>query len=237
MKLQNKLKLSPAIARKAYTSFQKMAYRFVDMDAEGGGQDARVIEYAFAISKLVGMHKGKVLDVGCTDSGNILPLLLTSLGWDVYGIDNREYKFQHPNFHFSHCDIRKSPFPNRFFDYVCAISTVEHIGLKGRYGVTEDELSGDREAIAEIGRIIAPDGTLLMTIPFGIKRLVRPIERVYDTAMLDNLLSGWKRREERYYVQEKGLWLLRPQEVAEHEDYLKGGRANALFELTPLPQN
>jgi ubiquinone/menaquinone biosynthesis C-methylase UbiE len=123
MKLLPKLKLSPRLAR--------IAYRFVDLDAESSSIDGRVIEYSFVISRLAAAQKGKVLDVGCTDSGNMATLMLASLGWEVYGIDNRDWKFEHANFQFTQGDIRNTPFSDEFFDYVYAISTLEHIGLKG----------------------------------------------------------------------------------------------------------
>ena len=179
------------------------------------------------------MPKGKMLDVVCTDSGNIIPFLVSSLGWDVHGIDNRLYKFQHPNFHFQRGDIREKHYTDAFFDCVCAVSSIEHIGLKGRYNVIEDDLEGDVKAVREIAKILKPNGAFILTLPFGVKRLVRPLERVYDSAAVDNLLTGWQRRDERYYVQDGGAWNPTSREAAQKEDYLKGGRAIALFVLTP----
>lgn len=114
MKLLPKLRLSPRLARMIYPKLLRMGYHFVDLDAEGSSIDSRVFEYSFVISRLVKRQSGKVLDIGCTDSGNIVPLVLALLGWEVYGIDSREWKFEHPNFHFILGDIRNTPFSDNF---------------------------------------------------------------------------------------------------------------------------
>ena len=233
MRLFPKLKLSLRLARMVYPKLMRMAYRFVDLDSESSSLDSRVVEYSFVISKLAG-RTGKVLDVGCTDGGNMAAVMLASLGWEVHGIDNREFRFEHPNFRFSQGDIRNAPFPDDFFDYVYAVSTLEHIGLKGRYGVTEEDPEGDMKAVGEIGRILRPGGHFLLTIPYGKGQSVKPLLRVYAKSRLRRLFHHWKIEEEIYYTFERGYWVTVPQQLAAEKDYLKGERALALLELTPL---
>jgi SAM-dependent methyltransferase len=115
------------------------------------------------------MRPGKVLDVGCAATRNYLPASLALLGWEVWGIDIREWKFKFPNFHFVVGDIRQTTFPDNFFDCVYAVSTLDHIGLSGRYGITKYDPQGDFKAIREIARILRNEGTLLITIPYGKK--------------------------------------------------------------------
>jgi len=128
-----KLKLSPG--------WLKFAYRFLDVEAsaEAALPDGRMIEYSFVIGKLVSLAKGRLLDVGCVARLNLVPATIASLGWEVYGIDVRQFKFRFPNFHFVLGDITKTDFPDSFFDAVSAVSTLEHIGLKGRYGISEGD--------------------------------------------------------------------------------------------------
>ena len=236
MKLLPKLKLSPRLARTAYATLQRIGYHFVDLDFESSFLDSRVIEYSFVISRLVGRQRGRALDVGCTDSGNMVPLILVSLGWEVYGIDIREFRFEHPSFHFTHGDIRNTSFADDFFDYVCAVSTLEHIGVRGRYSVIkeEPEPEGDIKAVSEIARIVRPGGTFLITIPYGKRQLVKPLQRVYDESSLQKLFPQWEIREETYCILKDGYYVTTSKEIAEQQDYLKGERALALLEFTPL---
>lgn len=62
----------------------KWLYRFVDFEAGSASMSSRIIEYTFAIKKFLPLNPGTVLDCGCTTKHNILSLLLTNLGWNVY---------------------------------------------------------------------------------------------------------------------------------------------------------
>ena len=221
-------------ARRLFPRLISIGYRFFDLEAKYHSPSGRVIEASFVISKLA-KKGGKVLDVGCTDPNNICPCLLASLGWDVYGLDIREYRFEHPRFHYVHGDIRKASFDDGFFDCVYALSSLEHIGLSGRYGVTKSDDEGDIKAAGEIARILRPGGTFLCTLPYGVGQLVKPLHRIYDRSRLEKLLHGWKIQDEMYYVLgNDGCYAIASEDVAGRKDYMKGERALALLELTPL---
>lgn len=232
MKLLPNFKISSRLARVAYPKLQMAAYRFVDMDTEGASLESRVVEYSFAITRLGKMPTGKVLDIGCTDSGNMISPMLTFMGWEVHGLDNRQLKFNHPNFLFVQGDARQVSLPKGFFDCICAISTIEHIGLKGRYGITIDDPDGDLKTMKRMTSFLAPNGIFLLTVPYGKSAVVKPMQRVYDKERLDKLLSAWHKKTETYYIFEDGHWVEAPEETAAQKDYLKGGRALALVELT-----
>lgn len=215
----------------------KFAYRFVDIEASGeiDRPVTRVIEYSFVIQKLGSAKGEKVLDIGCTSRWNLLPASLAGLGWEVYGIDIRQMKFRHPNFHFVSGDISNTGFPDSFFDAVCAISTIEHIGLSGRFGVNQDDPQGDAKAVKEVQRIIRPGGTFLVTVPYGQRAIVHPLHKVYDKAWLKDLFADWRIKNEIYYAyDEEGYWEIVPEEVAALVDNKSGEEAIALLELTPL---
>ncbi len=224
-----RLKLSPKLI--------KFAYRFVDIEASGeiDRPVTRVIEYSFAIQKLGSTQGKKVLDIGCTSRWNLLPATLVGLGWEVYGIDTRELKFRHHNFHFVGEDIRNTSFPDNFFDCICAISTIEHIGLSGRFGVTKADPQGDVKAIKEVQRIIRPSGTFLVTVPYGQRALIHPLHKVYDKVQLKELFGAWRTKQEIYYARdEEGYWEIVPEEVAALIDNKTGEEAIALLELLLL---
>lgn len=162
----------------------------------------RYIEYAFVIKNLPGMPK-KVLDVGC--SGGFFPLLLASFGHDTYGIDIRDYpilnKLKFQNFTFIKGDIRSSSFKNDYFDCITAISTIEHIGVFGRYGMDEN-FEGDLKSIEEIKRVLKPRGMLLLTFPCGKPKIIKPYMRVYGDDRLKRITKGFDIEEEEYYMQD-----------------------------------
>ena len=154
--------------------------------AEEGFSD-RTIERPFVFSNLPA--DGKVLDIGC--AGSDLPVVLACLGYEVVGIDGRPYHLSDPPFRFVQSDIRRMPFADGEFDIVTAVSTVEHIGLSGRYGSDEDS-SGDRRAMEEVGRVTRSGGTVLLTVPYGQAAVFRPWHRVYGAEQLQGITEGLK---------------------------------------------
>ena len=143
----------------------------------------RYIEYPFVLSKLPRVP-AKILDVGC--SGSMFPLLMQSLGHTVCGIDIRPYPLK--DVFVKQGDICFNDFKSETFDVVTAVSTIEHIGLKGRYGAIDS--SSDYEAISQIFRILKTGGTFLMTVPFG-KYQETKFHRIYDKITLNTILAGF----------------------------------------------
>jgi SAM-dependent methyltransferase len=177
----------------------------------------RMVEYPFVLREL-NLENGRVLDVGSTSPYNIIPLVLADQGLEVWGIDVREFKISHPNFKFIKGDIRETDFPDSYFDQIIAISTIEHIGLRGRYSSTMD-LNGDRKAILEMMRILKRGGNILITVPFGRAKIVATSHRIYDGTRLRKLFDGLKIVKAEFYVKnESGYWLLCEESKAEFTD-------------------
>ena len=74
-----------------------------------------------------------------------------------------------PGFETVVADARSLPFPDRSFDQVLLVSTLEHIGADNEvYGVEgEPDDSGRAAALRELRRILRPPGSLLVTVPLG----------------------------------------------------------------------
>lgn len=208
----------------------------VDVEAseEASPPDGRMIEYSFVIGKLASPVKGRVLDVGCTARLNFLPATLASIGWEVYGIDMRQFKFKFPNFHFVLGDITKTDFPDNFFHAVYAVSALEHIGLSGRYGVSKGDPEGDAKAVREIRRILRRGGRFLVTLPYGKEKRQTTLNRVYDEDSLEELFSDWEIKDMVFYSQDsEGFWIPVAEEKIQRMG--KDEEAIALLELT-LPK-
>lgn len=160
----------------------------------------RYIECPFVINNLP-KPPARVLDVGC--SGSFFPLLLASFGYDTYGIDVRNYpilnKLKFKNFTFINEDIRNTSFPDGYFDGITVISTLEHIGISGRYGMDED-FKGDIKAIKEMKRILKTNGVINITIPYGRYKIIKPYMKVYDELRVKELIQDFKVEKEEYYL-------------------------------------
>ena len=94
----------------------------------------RATEYGFALRQLTS-GCGQLMDIGSSDS--LFPYLLADKGFSVTCLDPIEKTSKDPRIEIIEGDIRKTNLPEEQFDVVTCISTLEHIGLPGRYGITE----------------------------------------------------------------------------------------------------
>src|SRR3989344_1134520 len=115
----------------------------------------RIIEYPEIVRLL--RPSGAVLDVGCVSSR--LPVQLASLGYEVHGLDLRDYQFSHPNFHFHKGNIFDWKAPKRF-DSVIFLSPPGDIGLGGDGGGAEQGPDGDARRIEGRGGWLGSGGKL-----------------------------------------------------------------------------
>ncbi len=193
--------------------------------------NSRIVEYPYVIERLHGLEPGRILDVGATDSGNFLAPSLVATGWEVWGIDVRPFALELAGFHSVVGDIRATPFADGFFDVAYCVSTIEHVGLSGRYGVRVEDPNGDITAAREIRRIVRAGGRMILTIPYGIGGIVKPPERIYDKARLDCLTQGWEIAHSRFHhLDGEGCWH-EVEEAAAARTRTPGGVSVALLEL------
>ena len=148
----------------------------------------RSIEVPFVVSAIttLGDNVSSVLDVGCAES--LVPFELASLGYDVTGIDLREYPVEHPNLT-THAVPLEEWETEDHFDVVVCLSSIEHFGL-GTYGEDEADERLDHAAMRILRDRVKPDGWLVMTIPYG-ETDITPVQRMYTREDIDALLGGW----------------------------------------------
>ncbi|RJP28854.1 MAG: class I SAM-dependent methyltransferase [Candidatus Omnitrophota bacterium] len=192
----------------------------------------RYIEYSFATENLPSTP-AKILDVGC--AGSFFPLLLAGFGYQTYGLDIREYaitnKISFKNFNFVKESVIKTSFQDNFFDAITAISTLEHIGISGRHGEKED-LQADKKALAEMVRILKNQGTIILTIPFGKAKIIRPYARIYDSKLVEELIKPLKIVKDAYFmIDESGDWAECSRQKAETFDATEGEYPLCLLKL------
>ena len=138
----------------------------------------RDIEWSWIISQMPS-GPGHALDFG--PGGSHLALIAAQRGFHVTAVDLEpvQWPYVHPGLRFIRGDILKLPLPRGHFDLVINCSTVEHVGLAGRYGVTENRPNGDLEAMARLRELMKPGGVMLLTIPVGRDAVFAPLCRVY----------------------------------------------------------
>lgn len=160
----------------------------------------RIVEVPFAMMALGRLRLGSsILDVGSAES--TFPLSAASLGYRVTAVEPRGLPYSHPLLETVAARFEDLPAPERPFDAVFLISTIEHVGLPA-YGVTPHGevtpgLGADRELLQRVRtKLLAPDGFVVVTTPYG-ERAVDDFERTYDDDALQALFDGWKVTERR----------------------------------------
>lgn len=145
---------------------------------------------------------GEAMDFG--NGGSFLGLAAAQRGFNVSAVDLGDitWPYEHPRLRLVRGDVLTLPFETHRFDLVLSCSTVEHVGLVGRYGVAEGKPDGDLEAMARLRSLMKPGGTMLMTVPVGQDAVFSPLCRVYGSTRLPKLLSGYKVEKEAYWMKD-----------------------------------
>jgi SAM-dependent methyltransferase len=97
--------------------------------------------------------------------------------------DYRPAAIELPNLKCDAADLCNLSFPDQSIESLSCMHTIEHIGL-GRYGDPLDP-QGDRRALAELARVVAPGGSLLVVVPTGHPRIQFNAHRIYDPQMIE----------------------------------------------------
>jgi 2-polyprenyl-3-methyl-5-hydroxy-6-metoxy-1,4-benzoquinol methylase len=126
-----------------------------------------------------------ILDFGCVE--DLLPIHLSSLGYQVTGLDFRPYPFTHKNFNFIQTDIMTwEPEPEKY-DTIISVSTIEHVGLSDYGDPRHDE--GDKIAVKKLWSSLKKSGSLIVTVPAGKPRIERGM-RIYNERKIREMIPG-----------------------------------------------
>ena len=141
---------------------------------------------------------GTTLDFG-TDVG-FLSLAAAQRQHDVVALDRMPpaLEYRHPRVTAVQADILDRPLEGRRFDQIINCSSVEHVGLAGRYGSFENP-NGDLEAMAIMRDLLDAEGRMIVTIPVGRDLVCAPLHRIYGDERLPRLLEGYSVHEAQYW--------------------------------------
>lgn len=121
---------------------------------------------AWAFEKIVKQHPSHHIDVG---SHHKFVALLSKV-LSVTMVDIRPLSLPLDSLMFKPGSILELPFEDACVESLSSLCVVEHIGL-GRYGDPLDP-QGTEKAIAQLKRVLAPEGHLYLSIPVGDQSLV-----------------------------------------------------------------
>jgi SAM-dependent methyltransferase len=174
----------------------------------------RDIEWSWVASRLPD-GPGEVLDFGA--GGSNLSLIAAQRGFNVTAIDLRviHRPYVYPRISFIQGDILKIDLPKTFFDIVINCSSVEHVGIVGRYGVTKMHDDGDLKAMERIRSFMKPEGIMILTIPVGCDAVFPPFHRVYGTKRLPILLNTYTVDKEEFWLKnDQNIWVITDKQIA-----------------------
>lgn len=174
----------------------------------------REIEYSWIFANMPN-EGGLALDLG-TGNG-YTGLVAARKGYEVLGIDLRGLNFDyiHPKFEFRKEDFFNLKLKPNSLDLVLNCSTIEHVGLKGRYNIKEEQPKGDLEAMELLQNYLKPGKLMLLTVPVGKDSVFHPYHRVYGSKRLPMLLKNWKIEKEEFWLKnETNQWIQKTKEEA-----------------------
>ena len=157
------------------------------------GTTERVIEIPWTLSRYQGEQR--VLDIG---SSFALPFYLDELRGlgipELHGVDLAPRAVR--GIRMTRADVRAMPFRDGYFGLVLCVSTIEHIGfVNDIYGVdAPKDPHGDVAALREMRRVLAPNGRIVVTVPYGAAQDHGWFKQ-YDDADWRALLEGAAMRE------------------------------------------
>lgn len=156
----------------------------------------RHFEYKFAGSH-IGKGDGWALDIGPGARGR-LAVHAIKQGWNVIAVDLVSCQFKHPKFTHIQQDFATVKF-DRKFDLIINVSSIEHFGIPGRYGVTEFDAAADLRAMQKARDLMNPGAKMILTIPLGKDAVLIPFHRVYGREYLPRLFSGYTVTVQEYW--------------------------------------
>jgi SAM-dependent methyltransferase len=211
-----------------YRGAQRLSRRLAAQNGPTLSGD-RWVEWSFCMSRLAD-GPGRTLDFGADIA--FLALAAAQRGHDVVALDRlpSSAEFDHPRVRFLEADILTHDRGGDRFDQIINCSSVEHVGLGGRYGSSEAS-DGDLQAMAALRVALAPDGRMILTIPVGRDLVVAPLHRIYGPERLPRLLEGYSAAEEQYWVKDDARWRQTERERALDVDGSESFYALGLFVL------
>jgi hypothetical protein len=183
-------------------------------DAHGYRTDERFVEYPWFFSRLKNSEK-IILDAGSVLNHRQI-LALPQLADRKLYISTLFYEGRPeilPSPSYLYEDLRNMCFKDGFFDAVCCLSTLEHVGLDNTklYSPNETDRENDKyshlKAVSEMHRVLKPGGSLYLSLPYGIYKNHGWFQ-VFDGEMIQRIVDTFapERFSATYFRYENDQW-------------------------------
>lgn len=165
--------------------------------AYGYRLDERIVEYAWIFAHLK-REKTIFLDAGSTFNFEYIVYhsLIKQKELNIYTYYPESPNFLENRISYIYGDLRSLPFKDDYFEEIVSQSTIEHIDMDNSiYGYSQTENKDAfvqksyeyLKAVREMVRVLKPNGTLLLTFPYG-KFENHGFFQQFDSEMLHKLL-------------------------------------------------
>jgi hypothetical protein len=184
------------------SSIKRIGYRLVWFGEKFDTNSAltlsgdRDLEWSWVIAQASPGTK-RTLDFGPGNSTT--PIALSFISEEVVCLDLNKPEINYGVNNINHVlgDVTSPPAGLGKFDLIVNCSSIEHVGLPGRYGSTE-VADGDLIGMQNLLELMNASARMLMTIPVGKDGAYLPNHRVYGNIRLPQLLSGYYVVSERF---------------------------------------
>lgn len=180
-------------------ALMKKFYNFDPLpDKFGWAYDERVVEYPWTLARL-SEGNGKMLDAGsCFNFPEIIEYpKIACKNLTIFTLAPEGNAFWQKGISYHYGDLRKLPFRDNWFDEICSISTLGHVGMDNRLytgSKTVSQVSLEaQKAVQELLRVLRPGGKFLISVVFGKRQTIEwdgtAFAEQFDSLLLNDLLK------------------------------------------------
>jgi len=164
----------------------------------------RHVEYTFTTDHIPHGNGKRLLDVGPGTRAKLGKWAMAHRGWDVLAVDILE-DIKIPGIAWIRADLNNLEFDPNYFSLILNVSSIEHFGIPGRYGIGKLDKDSDLRAMKRMREWLAGDGIMIVTVPVGSENVIlAPYHRVYNNEGLIELFSGYTVTEQKFWNKQGG---------------------------------